>query len=342
MSLVSMITNALTPSIADQISKQLGISSAQVQTGLKAIIPVILAAILGRSRKSDGATALSTQLAAQEPGLFDNLSNAVSRDAGALSAGGMSVLRNLLGGGTTDQLASKLGSFAGASGQGAQQLLGLGATAVIGALGKMSRDKGLDAAGLLKQLSAEQNEIAKAVPADFAKDLRGTGLLDSIPQNLAEARTSAAAIANEGSSGGRSWLPWAALAVAVIAAIAILPNLFSSDEPAEVTNVELTTAPPDVDTFTSALNDDLGTLSDTLGGITDRASAEAALPALQEIEGEISTLGSQFSALSEEAQSTVSGLVSAAMPQFTQTIESLLSENGIAEVVKPVFDGIMA
>jgi len=345
MSIVSMITNAITPTIADQVGKKFGLSGAQVQMGLKAVIPTILAAILGKAQSGAGANAFSNLLSHQASGQFDNIAANVARDTGALSANGLNALKELLGDGATDQLTSKLGSFANLTGQNAGQLLGVGSATVMGALGKLSKDKGIDAANVLNHLAREKDDIARAIPADLAKSLTGTGLLDGVPDTLAEARTTASVSAKKAAQSvheRRSWWPWVAAAVAVLAAFAFLPNFFAEDEPAEISNVELTSAPTDVDTFTKALNDDLGTLSETLGGISDPESAEAALPALRDIESQISALGSQFGALPEEAQSTVSDLVSSAMPQVTQTIESLLSDGSIGNVVKPVFDGIVA
>ncbi|MFD0980103.1 DUF937 domain-containing protein [Tropicimonas aquimaris] len=343
MSMVSMITNAITPALADQVSKQLGLSSAVVQKGINAIVPVLLATILGRGRQGDGANALSRLISEQQqqPAFFDNLAGALAGDSSSVSANGTTALNALLGGDTTGQLASKLGSYAGVTGKGANQLLGLGAATVMGALGKTARDENLDAAGLLNRLSAEKDAIAKAVPADFAKELKGTGLLDNLPQALAAAPTSAARTLDASPPTKRSWWPWALAAAAIFVLLFLVPGLFRSGDVVETNNVDSSAVSVDAGTFTASLDAGLNSLSESLGNITDAASAEAALPSLEKIQADLGALGSGFGSLPTEARSAVGAAVSEALPQITQAIEALMGDSAIAGIIKPVVDSIV-
>jgi hypothetical protein len=79
----------------------------------------------------------------------------------------------------------------------------------------------------------------------------------------------------------------------------------------------------------------------TLGGITDRTSAEAAVPKLAEIDGRLSQLKPKIAQLPENAKKTLASLVTGMLPKIKSAVDRVQTTPGAAEVVKPALDPIV-
>jgi hypothetical protein len=86
----------------------------------------------------------------------------------------------------------------------------------------------------------------------------------------------------------------------------------------------------------------LDQISASFSGITDAASAEAALPQLTEARDALSGLEASVSALPAEGKTALQQMVSAALPTIESTANDLLADSAVAGVVKPVVDNIIA
>ena len=88
--------------------------------------------------------------------------------------------------------------------------------------------------------------------------------------------------------------------------------------------------------------DIFATLTKTLNGLKDTASAEAALPGLQEVSGKIDNLRRVQTHMSPGGQSMVAKIISAARGTLEQLIAKVLTAVGAdAAAVKPVLDDIV-
>lgn len=94
------------------------------------------------------------------------------------------------------------------------------------------------------------------------------------------------------------------------------------------------------------LGEEIGTsVNDTvsaLEGITDRASAEAALPSLQAVESRLDELSGSVEQLSEEGREALASLLDDSLPELQDLVNKVEGIEGAREVVKPTLDGIMA
>ena len=79
----------------------------------------------------------------------------------------------------------------------------------------------------------------------------------------------------------------------------------------------------------------------SLGSITDQASAQAALPSLEELKGKVDGVTAQVDQLPAEGKKLLAGLVSAALPPLKELAAKASTIQG-AEAVKPAVDGILA
>jgi hypothetical protein len=86
-------------------------------------------------------------------------------------------------------------------------------------------------------------------------------------------------------------------------------------------------------------------VSDTVGaleGITDKASAEAALPSLQAVETKLDELGGKVEQLPQHAKEALASLLDDSLPELQDLVNKVEGIEGAGEVVKPTLDGIMA
>lgn len=182
MDIVKLVSQFVTPGALSQIATLLGISQADVQKGLGAAVPGVLASLLGAAQRPGAADALGAALtrASGEGGLATML----GRDPAAAAAAGSGVLGSLLGGGE-GKLAEALGSYTGLSRSAGGALLGLAGSMALGALGGEAKAKGLDAKGVLGLLESNKDQIKAALPSGFASALAGSGLLGGLDQPAA-------------------------------------------------------------------------------------------------------------------------------------------------------------
>ena len=88
----------------------------------------------------------------------------------------------------------------------------------------------------------------------------------------------------------------------------------------------------------SEINSSVGSIRTVLPGITDAASAEAALPKLKEATAQLNEVRSRAAQLSPEGKSTLIKLIVAATPTINQMCDKVLATPGAGDVAKPAID----
>ena len=84
----------------------------------------------------------------------------------------------------------------------------------------------------------------------------------------------------------------------------------------------------------------LDKVSTTLGGITDKASADAAMASLEEVKGKVEGMTAQVEQLPAEGKKMLAGLVSTALPSLKELVAKAGSIPG-AESIKPTLDAMV-
>jgi uncharacterized phage infection (PIP) family protein YhgE len=82
--------------------------------------------------------------------------------------------------------------------------------------------------------------------------------------------------------------------------------------------------------------------SDALSGITDVASAEAALPTLNEARTKLDDLTPTVEQLPDNAKATLASAVGGMLPELRTLVDKVNGIQGVGEVVKPAVEPIMA
>ncbi|MBT1515350.1 DUF937 domain-containing protein [Bradyrhizobium sp. SRL28] len=368
--LVSVVMQFLTPDMIAKIASALGLDRNVAQKAIAGAIPALLASFADVGSTPNGARQLTNTLTQQSASL-ESLKNLIGGTGqNSLAETGSNMLSGLFGGGTLDAMAQTIGKFAGISEGTSKSMLGMLGPVVLGALGQQQRSTGLDASGLVSLLTSQKDQIAAAIPPGLAGQLSAAGLIDGATESL---RSGAAAASAAGgrvsevsertiSGAGRAasamasrtsvpqWPYWL-VAAAVLGGLAWFAFGRSGEDtvaqvpPPATTRTATGTvglAPADLTVggmnLANQINTSVGSIRTVLPGITDAASAEAALPKIKEATAQLNEVSSRATQLSPEGKSTLVKLIVAATPAINQMCDKVLATPGAGTIAKPAID----
>jgi len=348
INLVSLIMQFLTPDMIGRIASTLSLDRNNTQTAIGAAVPGLLAGLSGIAGQPGGAQKL-VDVVRQQTGALGSFANMIGASGqSSLIEKGSQILSSLLGGRDQTALAGAIGKYAGLGQSASGSLLGMLAPIVMGTIGQQQGTRSLDAGGITSLLASQKDNIVAALPPGFANLLGGTGLLDSLGgaarTATAAARPSARAIGDTGQRAAavsRNWLYWL---IPLLAIVALLIYFFARPaeqvvQPSVPTIPSLTVGGLDI---RKEVTDSITNLRTALGGITDAASARAALPKLQEVTDRIDKVDGLLGQLSPEQRRVLAGMVTPLMPSLNQLFDKVLAIPGVAELLKPTVDALRA
>jgi uncharacterized protein DUF937 len=345
-----------------KIASALGLDRSVAQKAIGGTVPALLASLADLASTPNGARQLSSTLAQQQSGSLESLKSLIGGSGqNTLADTGSSMLSGLFGSGTLDTMAQSIGKFAGVDAGSAKSIVGMLGPVVFGALGQQQRSAGLDASGLASLLGSQKDQIAAAIPSALADQLSAAGLIDKAAGGL---RSGAAAASAAGSRvAGASQAAYAATRTASsqwpywLAGLIVLGGLawYALERPGSETVAELPRpaavqpatgtvgmAPADLTVggvnLANQVSSSVGALRSVLPGITDVASAQAALPKLREATAQLNEVGNLAAKLSPEGKSALARLIAAAMPTINQMCDKVLATPGVGDVAKPTID----
>ena len=361
--LVSQIMDFVTPDIISKIAGYFGLDRYSTQKAIGASIPAMLAGLVGLAAKPDGAKELSSVLSQQPSGALDNLRSVTSgSEQRSVAENGASLLSSLFGGNVFNSIAGAVGKYAGIGEGTSKSLLGMLSPLVLGSVAQQQRQSGLDADGLSSFLTSQSDNIVAAMPSGFGNMLSGTGLMESLGD--AWRGTSAAASAAAGRFAGSAneatadvrraaqyaaardttrpasggWLPWA-LGLFVLAGLAwwltSQPGSRVADQPA--TSQNLTVSGVNISgQITSAING----VKSAIQGITDPATAQAALPRLQQASAQLDNVSGLAVQLPSSGRDALASRVASEIPALDRDFNTVMARPEIAAVVGPEINGL--
>jgi hypothetical protein len=354
----------LTPDVISRIASVLGLERNSAQSAISAAVPALFAGFSGAAAKPGGAQNLVDSIR-QQPGALDNFANIIgSGDESSLLDQGSTLLKSVFGGQDQAGLASAVSKFAGI-GQGASNsLLALLAPVALGAIGKQLGGRNLDVGSLTGLLASQKDQIAQALPGGFGKLLAGTGLLDSLSGTVGsvsamagQATRAAAGHAEQfgasaarmaGNAGQRvagaapsafpTWTYWVIPLLAIGGILWYLTANRTEPVPVQPT----ATAPQSVVVggvdIGKQLGDSLNSLRTSLQGVTDVASATAALPRVQAATTQIEKINGMMGQLSADQRKVIAGLTAPMNATLSPLFDKVLAIPGVGEVLRPAAD----
>jgi hypothetical protein len=367
--LVSVVMQCLTPDMIAKIASVLGLDRNVTQKAITGAIPALLASFADVAAAPNGARQLTNTLT-QQSGSLESLKNLIGGSGqNSLAETGSNMLSGLFGGGTLDTMAQTIGKFAGIGEGTSKSMLGMLGPVVLGALGQQQRSTGLDAGGLVSLLASQKDQITASIPSGLAGQLSDAGLIDGATGSLrgaaaaasaaggrvAEAsertvyRAGQAATAAARSTSMSHWPYWLVAAVVLGGLAWFVLGRSGEDTVAQVSPPATWTvtgtvgkAPADLTVggmnLANQINASVGSIRTVLPGITDAASAQAALPKIKEAAAQLNEVSSRATQLSPEAKSTLAKLIVVATPTINQMCDKVLATPGAGDIAKPAID----
>ena len=357
--LVSLVMQFLTPDMVGRIATTLGFDRNKVQSAIGGAVPALLAAFNDVAAQPGGAQKLA-DAARLQTGSLGNLGHALTAgEPSSLIDKGSQLLSLLVSGQNQNALIGAIAKFTGL-GQGASgSLLGMLAPIVMGTIGQHQSAAGaLNANGIANLFASQKDNIAAALPSGFDKLLSGTGLLSSLGDAARTAtaagseatRTATSAARAVGDTGQRAasaaaassnWLYW----LVPIAAAVALAVFFAARPTEQVVQQGMKQAEnlvPGGADIGKQISTSIASVRTTLDGVSDVASAQAALPKLQEVTAQIVKTGGAVGQLTAEQRKAIAAVINPLMPAVNQVCDKVLAIPGVAEVLKPSVDTLKA
>jgi hypothetical protein len=358
INLVSLVNQFLTPDMIGRIAVALGLDRNILQAAIGAVVPALLAGFSNTAAQPGGAQKL-VDAARQQTGTLGNFASMLGAGGqSSLVEKGSQMLSTLLGGQDQGSLTQSVAKFAGVGQGAAGSLLGMLAPVVLGTIGQQRQQgRSLDASGITDLLASQKDNIAAALPPGFSNLLGGTGLLDALggaARTAATAGNEAARVTSSaartvadtsrraaGTAASRNWLYWL---IPIAAIVALLIYFFGR----QAEQVVQQGVPPAQSLMVGGLDlgrqvtDSIASLRTTLNGVTDTASAEAALPKLREVTAQIDKVDGMIGQLSPEQRKLLAGLVNPVMSTLNQLFDKVLAIPGVAQLLKPAIDTLKA
>jgi hypothetical protein len=362
--IVQLISDQLGSGAVSKLTSLLGESPELTRSALGAAVPTLLAGMTQAGSTPEGAQRLSSIVGQQDPSIADNFAGSIpSSPSGYNPQAGSSLLTNLFGGSLTGGVTSTLSRFTGLKSGGMSNLLGMVAPLALGMLGKQQRSMGLDAGGLGNYLAGQKQNIMSAMPPGLANALSGipgfSGFAQKPTTEPAVAHAGASPTLGGTSSGGARAVPerpavpevspsrWL-IPLVLLAALAWGLWSWSHHRRAEETTTPQATQPTlttgtgaasqFIQDMRSTLNDGAGTLS----GITDVASADKALPQLDQFNDKLAGLKSQMDKLPDSAKATASSAIQPWISKIRDLSTKAGNIPGAGDKLKPTLDKLNA
>jgi hypothetical protein len=332
MNIVDVIKNSLSSDMLGQLGSLVGASLEQTKAAAGAAVPTILAGLGKSAGTTAGADRLTEMLNKLDPSMVNNPGGMFGgADAGKLGEKGTGMLDSILGGGLLGNLGGLLGKFSGLGSGMISKLLGLLAPIILGAITKSLGGAGkVSSQGLSQFFTEQKSNIASSLPAGLSlSSLPGFGDVGASVQKAADT-------VKQGTSA-LSWI----LPVLLLALGAVLWFYFKPDpntnQPAStnVQNLAKKSIGEDVTSFFKSA-------TETLSGIKDAATADAALPKLKELDTTADGLKKAFGLVPQEGKAVVKTLFTDGITKLKELIAKITALPGVGDKIKPVVDSLMA
>lgn len=372
MNLVDMITGQLSnDAVLGSLGSLIGADSRQTKSATAAAVPALLSGLAKLGATESGAGQIASALSGLDTGMLGNLAGLFggSNASKAADIGG-GLLGSLFGNAGTSMLVNALASFLGMKSGMTKTLLTYLAPVVLGQLASTFKGGKIDARGVQSLLSSQASNITGALPkglslGDFVSAATGAvaggGHHDERRSTHTDHSHSHSQTRREPEptgSGFPAWLPLLLLPLLGLGAWWYMNN--SAKKPAgnqmPPPNVQM---PRPVDrageievkpdaglTLPANLGDavkigeDLtglfGTLTKTLGGVTDAASAESAIPGLKDLLPTLTSIQDRTAALPDAGRAAVKETVGKGMGSLTSLIEKVMAIPGVGAILEPV------
>jgi hypothetical protein len=321
VNIVEVIKAQLSGPALATLSSLIGSNENSTRSAIGVAVPSLLSSFSDLASSGGGAENLVDTLQRFDPMSPGSLAGLLNERPDLVAKKGSGIAESLLGMVGTSKLIHSLSGISGIASEGASKLLGFLTPTALGGIARQFSGKTLDAASLGSFFSDQKRNIAQALPTGPA----GMGRVKGPAQEPAY---------YSAPSAGR-WLLPTVLGIAAIAMAILLMR-------------PKTTPPPQLespDAFTRLsrdFQDSIGSLTGTLKGVTDAASAEAALPKVSETRDRLDEIRASAAQLPPEGRAQFDRFVQPQLVALQEQQQRIASIPGGGEKVKPVLDDALS
>jgi hypothetical protein len=351
MNLVEQIKDQISSGVLEQLSTLTGASEGATRSAVGAAVPALLSALSHLSSTSTGAQKLVSALNQFGGGSLDNVAHKLSNQPASVLEQGAGFLSSIFGSSAVSAIVNALSRFTNIAPGVTQKLLGYLMPMVLGSVAGRFAGRALTPQALTSFFADQKSSIANAMPAGLSlSDVPGLSAVSSA------VRTAATGFEQTTTD----WMRWL-LPLCGLAAVALLLWWFFSRTPtpqpgAEAPEVVRAQSPdrpvvpapdsikipvPDVSTFSKTITDTFSSLTETLTGVKDAATAEDALPKLEAISTKLDDAKTTFQKLGDTGKATIKALVKSSQAKLKDLIDKILAIPAVRDKIKPVVDTIM-
>ena len=357
MNIVDLISSQLTPDVLGKLAGLAGASESQTRSATTAAVPALLDVFAKLAGTSSGADQLAKAMGGLDLNSLGNLAGLLGGgQASGLGKVGGDLLGSLLGGsGSNSMLSSLVGaiaSFAGVQPGIMKTLLTYLAPIVLGMIAKQFTGRP-DAAGVSRLFSEQAGNIRGALPRGLSlADLASTGVApkhghhEPQPAGLPGWLLPLLALA----ALGVGWYLWNQKQAAKVGE-AVVTEVTEKVGPVTKTVIDVVetkgkdTVETVVETFAidpkfleagKVATELFGSLSKTLGTVTDEASAKTALPELEKLGPLLATLEEESGKLPADEKPAFSAVIGKYLGTLTTVIEKVMAIPGVKDLLGPV------
>ena len=347
--LIDLVKDQLSDQVMGQLGSVLGGTAAQNESAISSAIPGLLSGLTNVGASDKGAGSLFNAINDQDDSILDNLGDLLGgNNQSNMMSMGTKALGSLLGGGGLGSLVSAVSGFSGAGRSNTSSLMGLLAPIIFGVVKRklLGGGSGFDVGSLMNMFNGQKDNVQAAMPSGFADSLKSSGFdkIDfSLNDNMSNAADNVMEKTQEAASEGKSMLGKVLPLALLIGAALIAYNLFfkgGTQEEAPSSSAVTQFEGLDAAGVGNELKSTMGSLTTTLGGITDVDSAKAALPNLTSATENLGGLAGMMDKLPEAARGPLKAVVAGGIPQLQELMNKISAIPGVGPIIKPVVEGL--
>jgi Bacterial protein of unknown function (DUF937) len=343
INLISEVMKMASPAIVERIAASFGLNASMVQSVLAAAVPSIFAGVASQASTPSGLANIMDNLSGVKPSLAASFAGPITGGAdNPLVTAGTNMLTSVLGQGAFSNIVNSVTKSTGVSAVAGSSLVALAGQMAMSSLA--SHSAGMDANGLGKLLSSQAGNISAALPAG----------MPNMGSTARATSTAAQNTANQAAAAGTNWMMYLLPAVAVAAGLWYFVGMKGADKDdkpmasttEQVKPAVVAPAVPagvmvgEVD-VSKSLTDSVAGLTTTLSGVTDAASATAAVGKIASASQGIAMVSGLAAKFTPEQKTAVGTLLNGSLPSLNAMVAKLEVLPGVGDILKPAIGPVL-
>src|SRR5262245_56700067 len=321
MNIVEIIKGYVSGPVLTQLSSLIGTNESTTRSAVGSAVPALLSSFSSLSSSPAGGQKLIGALQRFDP-RTGPAASWLNERPDILAERGSGMAESLLGSGGVSGIVDTLTRTYGITTAAANRLLGFLTPTLLGAIARQFTGRSITPGALSSFFSEQIAQITTAAPVET-----------SPTEPVGRMRGTARAFVRSAPPRGR----WALPAVLALAAIALM--VFATRPRPMGQEPE----PSDASTQLSRdLRDTVYSVTGALTTVRDGATAEAAIPRLEEAKGKVEEIRARASQLPPEGKSKFDQLVKPQLRALQEEGERVAAIPGAREKIKPVLDDLIS